>query len=456
MTPPGHRSRRRKLTRLLAAPLAVLALAACESLLEVDIPGSVTADALNDPQLALTLVNSVQGDFECGFVDYMRFPGQWFEEFQNASQSRPDALAGLRSNQVYVYADPCDSGTGPLWGPMQLPRQQAKRAIELITGFDSLDVPDWRFYVAKSRLYEGYSIQLLAEQFCGVTLDGGPLLTPANAYDSAIVKFTDAIGQANAAIADSRQVTQSTAVRNAALVGRARARMYAGDVANALTDAGAVPSGFQFLSTYDSNPGRRRNRIFEIANVGRSMMPHRQYSDLTLNATTGLHEQATAGVADPRVPISYGPDTDPRGFTPMRRQLKYWGSSSSVGYAADIPFATWREARLMIAEMDLAQALTEINNLRTSTTGLPAGISAAAWPLPTISAATWGALTPAEQMDVVREERRRELWMQGVQAGDKQRWNYPAWEAQDEYGQALSPGGCMPIPLLEQTSNPNL
>jgi hypothetical protein len=134
----------------MTVPLLVLGLAACEDLLEVDLPGSVTGDALNDAQLAETLVLSVQGDFECGFVDYMRFPGQWFEEFQNSSQSRPDALSGLRSALVAVYADPCDSGTGPIWVTVQLPRQQARRAIDIINTFDASQVNGKDFLIAKS------------------------------------------------------------------------------------------------------------------------------------------------------------------------------------------------------------------------------------------------------------------------------------------------------------------
>jgi hypothetical protein len=79
-------------------------------------------------------------------------------------------------------------------------------------------------------------------------------------------------------------------------------------------------------------------------------------------------------------------------------------------------------------------------------------------------------MSPTQQRTAVWEERRRELWMQGTQAGDKIRWAYPPWKSLDEYGQArrdvatiddpLTPGvdgnGCLPIPYLERTSNPYL
>lgn len=467
MTMFGRR-RGSALQRGIAIPFLILALAACGDLLEVELPGSVTAEALDDVQLAETLVNSVQGDFECGFVDYMRFPGQWFEEFQNSSQSRPDALAGLRSALVAVYADPCDSGTGPIWVTVQLPRQQARRAVKLIQGFEPAQVPALDFLLGKARFYEGYSIQLLGEQFCGVTFDGGPLISRAAAYDSAEVKFNEAITRLEASIAANIRVAEATQIRYAAYVGRARARMYQGDVAGAIADATIVSNApatgtgsfNQYLATYDGNPGRRRNRIFEINNAGNAMMPHRDYTDLTIDPVNGRtvdlateEPLAGTGTADPRVVVDVGPNADPRGFTLYRRQRKYWGSSNAVGYGVDIPFATWREARLMIAELDPAQSVAIINELRTSTRGLAAGMVTTSWPLPALDPT---GLSAAEIALLVQEERRRELWMQGTQAGDKIRWGYPAWDDNDEYGQALGAGGCMPVPYLEETSNPNL
>src|SRR5687767_12141707 len=92
---PARRGQPRWLMATAAALLA-LPVTACEGLLEVDLPGSLTEDALRDPNLSETLVTSAVTEFECGFVDYMRYPGQWFEEWQNTSQSRPDALSQFR------------------------------------------------------------------------------------------------------------------------------------------------------------------------------------------------------------------------------------------------------------------------------------------------------------------------------------------------------------------------
>ncbi len=449
---------RRSLWRLLLVPLVVMTLGACDELLEVDLPGGVTSAALNNPELAETLVLGAVGDFECGLTDYLWFPGQWYEIFLNTSASRPDALSGLRSQLIEVYADPCDSGTGPIWTVMQVPRAQAVRAFDLITSFEN--VSNKNTLLATAKLYEGYSIQLIAEQFCELTIAGGPRLSREAGFAAAEERFTAAIGLATAA----------PDILAAAHIGRARARLNAGNnSAGVISDAGnpAVSEGFQLVATYDLSPGRRNNRITERNNLAENQMPHSRYGcpsdafnpcpDGVGYLTFGPNGEVTQdgapligdGVIDPRVPIQLrdgGGTLDGRGTLEYREQLKY------PTEATPIPFSTWREAQLMIAEATGGQAAVDIiNMLRTNPAGLPQEIDAGAWPLPTFSSSD-----PAEIMATVIEERRRELWMHGVEFGDKLRTGYPAWQDSDEYGQTLGEGRCIRIPFLEETSNPNL
>jgi hypothetical protein len=239
-----------------------------------------------------------------------------------------------------------------------------------------------------------------------------------------------------------------------------------------------VTANYQILSTYDDNPARRRNRLFTSNNQGKAMMPYRDYTALRIaadgtNTLAGEPLQGTVGTADPRVNVSVAASTaldpDGRGVGPMRRQLKF------PNRGADIPFATWREARLMIAEVDPTQTLAIINQLRTTAPPANAGWTLPAGGLPTIAAGTWAAMTPTEQQQTIWEERRRELWMQGTQPGDKIRTAWPAWDTADEYSGALKDvatiddplttattypltggddrNGCFPIPYLERQSN---
>ena len=479
--------RRGPLRGPLAVAVLALSLGACESLLEVDLPGNLTEDKLNDPALAEVLVTSVVGDFECGFVDYMRYPGQWFEESQNSSQSRPDALSGLRSQLTGVYADPCASGTGPIWTTIQVPRQQAQRAVDFIRAmaFTPTTLPDTTFLIAKARLYEAYSIQLLAEQFCAITMSprdpltgtyaAGPLVTRVAAYDTAEVKFTEAITKG--LTVTGARATEAAAVVNAARVGRARSRLYqwqysGGAAKDVIDDASLVTANFQMNATYDANPSRRRNRLYD-SQTSKSMYPHRDWTNLRILADGTPVQGGTLGVADPRVRITVSTlssDLDGRGASFMRRQTKYPARTSPI------PFATWREARLMIAEVDPTQTLAIINQLRTTTAGQAATITITnpTWPtagLPQITSATWTAMSSDTKKKTLWEERRRELYLQGTQAGDKIRWAYPAWDGADEYGGSLRDvtqindplttgsevaAGCIPIPFLEKTSNPFL
>ena len=100
--------------------------------------------------------------------------------------------------------------------------------------------------LAEAAAYEGYAQLLLGEGFCGVvfshfnadkTIAYGSPITPAQAFDSAITQFTEAINAAQTAGVDS--------VRYMALVGRARAKLYKGDLAGARAGAQAAAHSTQ-------------------------------------------------------------------------------------------------------------------------------------------------------------------------------------------------------------------
>lgn len=434
---PGRGGKRRQtpLATYLLVPALVFALGACDRLLEVDLPGAVTSASLNDPRLAETLVLGAEGDFECGFVDIMTYGGEWYELFLNTSASRPDALSGLRSQLIDVYADPCDSGTGPIWTIMQVPRIQAKKAIELINGFDPAP-SNKNELLARSYLIQAYSIQLLTEQHCNVTFDAGPLLTREQGFALAKESFTSAIGLA----AGLPQVL------GAAYIGRARSNLYLGDDAGVMADASnaAVTEGFEWVATYDLSPGRRNNRIAEDNILGDSYMPHKRYSNNTISADGRL--TVDDGVPDPRVVVVEPGGNEPRGLIPYRQQRKYPSEDTPI------TVASWREAQLMMAEVQGGQAAVDlINLLRSNNAGLPQEIDGSAWPLP-----QFASTDAAEIAQTVLDERLRELWMHAVEGGDKLRNGYPAWEDFDEYDQPLNEGRCLPVPFLETASNPNL
>ena len=447
----GRRPRGTASLLLAAIPVLILALGACDfdEILSVDLPGDVTEPDLSDPALATTLATSVQADFECGLVDYIWYAGLWYSEFLNSSTSRPNALMELRAQLIDVYADPCASGTGPVYGPMMTPRLQAVRAKSLFAEYEAGAVPNAAELLASISLYQGYAEQVLGEYHCGVVVldhelypEGGPLGTRAEAWERAGVLFTEAISGGTAD------------VRMAAYIGRARANLNLGNMSQVVTDVDKVLEGFEFVATYSQNPNRRTNKIVTRNIESESLIPHRYYgypdeSQMTVSTdgrATWLDQGG--GVDDPRVPIIYdvnGALEGRIGGFPMRRQQKY------LKRADPIPFATWREAQLMKAEALGGQDAVEIiNTLRMNPAGLPANIDRDAWPLPRADYLV-GA-SNAEIMEAVREERRRELFAQGTRGGDKLRWNEP-FELENEYGFALENGRPFPISFLEVASN---
>ena len=462
----GRRPRGTASLLLAAIPTLTLALGACDfdEILEVDLPGSVTEPALADPLLAETLALSVQADFECGLVDYIWYAGLWYSEFVNSSTSRPNALMELRAQLIDVYADPCASGTGPVYGPLMTPRVQGARAKSIFAGFEAGAVSDATELLASISFYQGYAEQLMGEYHCGVVVldleqypEGGPLGTREEAWQRAADLFTEAIAGG------------TTDVRNAALVGRARANLNLGNMSQVAADVDQVPEGFEYVATYSTNPNRRINKIVLRNIEAESLIPHRYYgypgeSHMTISdegeatwlqakprVDYGYTPGGFGGVADPRVPIIYDPAGALEGRIgsfAMRRQQKY------TARADPIPFATWREAQLMKAEaLGGQEAIDIINTLRTNPAGLPMRIDASAWPLPTADYLV-GA-SEAQIQEAVREERRRELFAQGTRGGDKLRWN-EGWELENEYGFGLETGRPFPISFLEVASNPNV
>ena len=433
----GPRGRMTGLLALVLAPALALMLGACDidEILSVDLPGDVTEADLNDPALANTLALGVQADFECGLVDYIWYPGLWFSNFTNSSTSRPNALMELRAQLIDVYADPCASGTGPVYGPIMTPRLTAVRATNIINSYETPPANKEEL-LGGIALYQGYAEQLMGESHCGVVIldpvaypDGGPLGTRAAAWERAVALFGTAISKGTAD------------VKSAAYVGRARANLNLGNMAAAIADAALVPEGFQMEATYSESPYRRVNKIASRNIEGTSLLPHRDWLGKTIKADGTLTKDD--GTADPRVKIIAGEEFGGRGLIDMRHQQKYLKRDDPI------PFATWREAQLIIAEASQgATAVEKINLLRSNSAGLAKNIDSTAWPLTAYA----GGTSAAEVTELVREERRRELWYQGVRPGDKIRWG-EAFEMTSEYGTALGAGGPLMTSFLEVASN---
>lgn len=398
---PRSTSRRHR----LLSPLWLLALApltACSALdeiLEAELPGQVVDGDLNAPGLAETLVAGAQADFECGLqghifgVEAGFYNGLHYTDFQIEQIT----IANRQARHVEYQRGECTSNRDPIWFTMHRGRaQSADAARRILEEMPAAEVDDLNFLVGKAYAYEGYATQLLSEAWCEMVFDGdGAKVTPATGMARAEAKFDLAIQYSTAALSGSK-ASDAQDILDLARVGRARSRMNQGNTTGALSDAQAVTSGFIYYATYESSPSRRGNMVNRLLD---GFVVHTRDRNLLVG-----------GVTDPRIPIENLGAHSNTGVGDHWKQTKY-GSQSS-----DIPFASWREAQLMIAELDPTQSVAIINVLRSSSAGLHSELDSSAWPL-----AAYVDGGAAANAVAVREEKRRELYLTGVTPGDDHR-----------------------------------
>lgn len=418
---------------------SIFILGACESLLEVDLPGQLRDTDLNDPALASVLAKSVQADFDCALGRYVHAGGVYGNDLYVTTTDSRLRLTQLRSREMEIFDQlECDQGPyPPILLPFQIVRGTAEDYIKRINDFEEAPA-DKDFLVGKLNAYAGYAYQILGETFCELTFDGGPIVSRAATMALAEARFTAAISGLGALSS-----ADATYYKNMALVGRARSRLNQGNGAGAVADAKLVDAGFVALAEMDAGESRRWNRIYDTVTDDQNETVHPDYIGLKVGT-----------VDDPRIPLKHvGLGVGRDGISDMWTQHKY----DDLG--ADIPFATYREAQLMIAEVQQGQeAVTIINALRASVADLPHVASDhASLPLPAF-ASTDAAAIKAQ----VWEERRRELFLQGTKVGDILRLDIPGVTTDDfetgtnQRGMEYGPHTCMPLPDVEKLQNPNI
>ena len=414
--------------------MVFLPVVACDSLLEVDIPGSVFEDDLHDPRLAETLASSAEGDFECAFKTYQHTTGLWADDFEISGAGRDLGVIGARLPFISIYGDRtgCQSQTA-LWTPLHVARFQGERGAEILAEFSDEAVPNKSFLIGKSLVHAAYSYVFLAEAYCSLAFDQGPEVTREVGFNLAVTRF----GEAMAALggATGADAAEAADLMNFARVGRARANLNLGNDSEVVADASQVSPGFE-RTAFSSSSDERLYAPMVDANtviVGGVWTLHQRWWELTV--------PYEGGVADPRVPVFHvGLGLGHDGIADVWANLKYTSRDD------DIRIADWAEAQLMIAEVEAGRgngaiAVGIINLLRDTHDGLPH-----ADPV---------GMSQNDIIELVREERRRELWLEGTRMGDKLRWNEPWSTGVSDHGTAYGTDTCIPLQEAELLNNPN-
>lgn len=393
--------------------------AGCDGLLEVNLPGVVDATALQDPALAASMVDAAIGEFECALPPYIYSTGVLAHEYRVSGiigvwQNWGARREILRNDQGNCITSRTDTGMG-IWIPLQRSRMLAEDAYTRISGFTDSQVPNRAVHLGAAAVYAGYSLTLLGEGMCAVTVDGGPLLTRQAAFGMAEERFT-------AALQHGQQANQSW-IQQMALVGRARVRLNLGNTAGARADAEGVAVGFVRNAGYSTSTPRRENTIYNSTHNVFHLSVHPDYVGLTVG-----------GQPDIRVPVLNQNRLGVDNLTPQISQMKYPARDTPI------PIASWREAQLIIAEVAGGQTAVEaINRLRDARS------------LPHFSS------QDAEEIRAqVVEERRRELFSEGHRLNDMIRLNLPFPSGVNHKGATYGGVTCIPIPDQEQQANPNL
>ena len=414
------RTMRRALRRFAGLGLAISLLfaGACDDILDVDLPGNVEADALNNPGFAQTLLLGAQGDLECAVGVYIQSASLWATELIDAS-----TWATLRQWQTRIVDSDGGGGDCPEetfrgggtygpYGQLQTARGQARTARNLIAGFglangDSL--------IAVAEAYEGYATLILGEAYCEMRLDPtGPLLTPDQTIDAARALFEGAIPR----------LLGNT--QNLARVGLARAQARLGNLAAADAAAAAVPPGFAFNLTYTATPVRRNNFINVYNFLNNFTSVDADFRNLTVGAVPDSRVNVTLATGTGSVPND--------GVTPV------WRANIYNSAASPIRLASYVEAQLIRAEAALAAgnpgaAEGFIDAVRT------------AYSLPSYATSPGGAVTMAQLL----EERRRTLFLQTHRLGDLINYNLPfKWAGGvDHKNRPVTSNTCFDLPDSE-------
>ena len=396
-----------------------LAAVACDDLFSVDSPLRVPATELENSLTAPLQVRSVIGDFECAYGNYVNDVATVGDEFKTAATPAQRALdwrlANSLSGGLLTCATLFNTPTIGIYIPLHTARYQAvdvyARLERWVQAGDSIPGGPTAAsaFMATVAAYAGYSYTMFGEGFCQCVFDGGAPISWRQSLVIAETWFTRALGHA--------QDANSPELINFASVGRARVRLDLGLQTEAAADARNVAPGFRRDATFSSDSPRRQNQVHVYSWVAGYVTVDPRYRNLTVG-----------GVPDPRVSVFDAGRTGLDGLTPV------WLPFAVASDASPIPLATWDEAQLIIAEAEGGQSAVDHINLLRIKYGLP----------------QYAHSDPDSIRAQVREERRRQLFLQGHRLNDMLRFNLP-FDVGPGYGSMT----CFRIPNNEINTNTN-
>ena len=444
------------------ATLGVIAAAAatggCTDFLAVENPGEVNVESLGDSTNAGLVVNGAVGRFQEMVGVAALYGGVLADESRSAHANVSFGPIDRRD-----FNELNDVLFSTIYPPFQRARFAADTSAQLLKSYLGADAAARDVRVARMLAFAGYGHLYLGEQFCTAPIGRGAPLTPAQLFDTAAVRFDEAIAIARAVKGTATTTnTPADSVLGLALVGAARNALNLNDKVKAAGYATAVPAAFEYRAYFaEGIPPQAGLAANPLWNGMGSPEPVR--TGFNTNASGGINysqaalwvvvDSAFEAVRDPRMPIS-----PTRVNTMVTAQPGFVANKarSFGGYVAptaalpggapmtpgaSIRVASGLEARYILAETDNGGAATR--------TFVDAQRAANAQTVST-------AATPAAVLADLRDQKRREFYLDGRRLGEIRR--YKAQYSVDFFPRGAGYGAveCFPIPITELNDNPNI
>lgn len=347
-----NRRLRHEKCRLIAALALIVALPACDTLLDVQDPDIIEPDQLRTLQGASALYNGAIGEFALAKDGAAGGPGSalglvqaigWFSD-EFAFGGTPPLIRAMDLREM----DPQNASWDQMYQNLHVARVSAEDAASLLQEVSG---------GADPRIGELYAVSaavhiLMGEAYCGAVpfsrtepeIEYGMPLSTDQIMDRAIERLNMAD---QAAGGDAR-------IANFATVLRGRALLNQGNYAAAASAVATVPTDFLYETVHSTNSSREENFMY-VDNWELD-----RYSVSNNEGGNGI-DFATAG--DPRVPTEHVGVSRFDSETPMYRYLKL------TSRAAPVETASGNEARMIEAEAqlnagDFARWIATINAAR--------------------------------------------------------------------------------------------
>jgi starch-binding outer membrane protein, SusD/RagB family len=365
----------------------MVAVSACDSLLDVENFAAIDERDITDPLLVNEMVNAAINEFQREY-SYLVWVGSIFTDEglngHNFSQYEDIDLRIIEDDNTRLNA---------IYGYFQAARatgdEMSLRVEEVV------DNPTSSLALATTLTYSGYAHVMMGEYFCFAPMnDQSPAIRSNEILALAVERFSRAITIAQAAGSGA----EAQRILNMARVGAARASLGQGKMADAISFASPVPADFTAWVRFTMSPTGLRNH-FLSATSG-------------TNRTIGV-DPAFLGLDDPRVRHDAdwvtGHNQKTQLFTPYRSaSFDGWSATGEdLEIDGDTPMrlASGLEARYIIAEaggMSAAELEAFINERR--------------------AVGNQGVFEGTDMAAELRDQRRRDFFLDGHRLGDLRRY----------------------------------